>query len=461
MLSSRTLLSLCVLIATVTAAAPATELNDDNFDSLVLAKQKELWLVMFYAPWCGHCKHLKPVFDKAAPKARSYGMRLGKMDATANSIVPKRYEVKGYPTLLYYRKNKHQKYKAGRSAEGFVEFAKIMKKPAVVQVSNLHSLQAINKKRPVAFFLGQPTVKKTTSTSLYKLFEAAAFTLQDQFLHIGFASHASNQDEIVRADTKSPFPKDQSYIVRLEKDEEPRYYPFDDENFSIDDLTVEKLIDWIEYERHQIFTPLTKENFYLTSHSKQNAHLVVSIVNTDDAKETHRVISATHALARAARPPTNHIYSTSDSMDGDISKPNFLYGWLDGVEYSDFMEQYSIFGNTLPQVVVFDAPTEKHYHETDVSVPDGIEQFVKDVSNGLIYSKRQGFWGYIDMTLRLFYEFYPYSIGVVGVTCAMLIYVLVQCKRCICEECGDDDDDLEYYKMKEEAMAKAKKSKNE
>lgn len=114
-------------------------------------------------------------------------MRLGKMDATANSIVPKRYEVKGYPTLLYYRKNKHQKYKAGRSAEGFVEFAKIMKKPAVVQVSNLHSLQAINKKRPVAFFLGQPTVKKTTSTSLYKLFEAAAFTLQDQFLHIGFA----------------------------------------------------------------------------------------------------------------------------------------------------------------------------------------------------------------------------------------------------------------------------------
>ena len=195
---------------------------------------------------------------------------------------------------------------SGRIADSALE-------PAVVQVSNLHSLQAINKKRPVAFFLGQPTVKKTTSTSLYKLFEAAAFTLQDQFLHIGFASHASNQDEIVRADTKSPFPKDQSYIVRLEKDEEPRYYPFDDENFSIDDLTVEKLIDWIEYERHQIFTPLTKENFYLTSHSKQNAHLVVSIVNTDDAKETHRVISATHALARAARPPTNHIYSTSDA----------------------------------------------------------------------------------------------------------------------------------------------------
>ena len=102
-------------------------------------------------------------------------------------------------------------------------------------------------------------------------------------------------------------------------------------------------------------------------------------------------------------------------------------------------------------MVVFDAPTERHYHERDVSVPDGIEQFVKDVAAQKIYSKRQGFWGYLDASVRLFDESYPYSIGIVGSLVLMLLFCLVQCKRCICEECCGDDDDEQYeYKMKKD-----------
>ena len=41
------------------------QLNQDNFEKEVL-KSKDLWLILFYAPWCGHCKRFHPEYEKAA-----------------------------------------------------------------------------------------------------------------------------------------------------------------------------------------------------------------------------------------------------------------------------------------------------------------------------------------------------------------------------------------------------------
>jgi len=37
-------------------------LTDDNFDSIVYGS-KDIWLIEFYAPWCGHCKQLQPEWN--------------------------------------------------------------------------------------------------------------------------------------------------------------------------------------------------------------------------------------------------------------------------------------------------------------------------------------------------------------------------------------------------------------
>ena len=40
-------------------------LTDENFEEAVI-KSNDLWLVEFYAPWCGHCKTLEPEWDIAS-----------------------------------------------------------------------------------------------------------------------------------------------------------------------------------------------------------------------------------------------------------------------------------------------------------------------------------------------------------------------------------------------------------
>lgn len=95
-----------------------------NFDEIVNDESKDV-LIEFYAPWCGHCKKLVPIYDELAEKLKGESeITIAKMDATANDV-PSLFNVRGFPTIFFVpkgdKKNPKQ-YNGGREVADFLTY---------------------------------------------------------------------------------------------------------------------------------------------------------------------------------------------------------------------------------------------------------------------------------------------------------------------------------------------------
>lgn len=77
-----------------------------NFDEVALDKSKDV-LVEFYAPWCGHCKQLAPIYDQLAEKFQdSKEIVIAKIDSTANEL--EHTKINSFPTIKLYKKESNE-----------------------------------------------------------------------------------------------------------------------------------------------------------------------------------------------------------------------------------------------------------------------------------------------------------------------------------------------------------------
>jgi len=79
-----------------------TTLVGKTWDQVVKDTNKDV-LVKYYAPWCGHCKALAPVWDELAKDVEAAeDLVIAKFDSTTNEVAG--LEIRGYPTLKFYPK---------------------------------------------------------------------------------------------------------------------------------------------------------------------------------------------------------------------------------------------------------------------------------------------------------------------------------------------------------------------
>jgi len=103
---------------------PVTIVVGKNFDDVVINSGNDVF-IEFYAPWCGHCKRLTPVWEELGEALREVDtVTIAKMDATANEH--EKLDVSGFPTIKLYKASGGEPltYEGSRTLDGFLEYLK-------------------------------------------------------------------------------------------------------------------------------------------------------------------------------------------------------------------------------------------------------------------------------------------------------------------------------------------------
>lgn len=123
------------LLFTLSTLASAIELTPDTWDEQTAGKTV---FVKFFAPWCGHCKKMKPTWDELmAEYEGSETVLVADVDCiNSGKELCTTHGVQGFPTIKHGSATSLQDYKGGRTADELRTFASGLKPPC-----NVHTLE--------------------------------------------------------------------------------------------------------------------------------------------------------------------------------------------------------------------------------------------------------------------------------------------------------------------------------
>ncbi|KAJ3202265.1 hypothetical protein HK099_001904 [Clydaea vesicula] len=114
-----------LLVFLIKGEGNVISLSDSDFDDVMDGSLPSL--VEFYAPWCGHCKTLAPIYEELGDAFQHVKDKVNiiKVDADSNKAIGQRFGVNGFPTLKWFPKGEKKNpvdYAGGRDLESLSKF---------------------------------------------------------------------------------------------------------------------------------------------------------------------------------------------------------------------------------------------------------------------------------------------------------------------------------------------------
>jgi protein disulfide-isomerase len=370
-------------------------LTSKTFDTYVTSDNANtLWLLKFYAPWCGHCKVLSPILDTAASHLAGK-LSIGKIDCTVEKELCKsRFDVRGYPTLKYYRDGEFVDYPLGRDLESILSFGEKMSQSPVKIIKDVSKIydELVGGNTAVAYVVYDPKEKTTTeeeessntssgidasgsatneekeatkfiqSTERTRVFSTVARKYQAHGSFGLISPHIDRADiaQILQVGENNKIPTTTGFIARIEEDVPTKF-------LTGDIINTEAFTEFIRATNIAIMTELGGHNFRYAS--RRGKPLAIGVYNPEEEMKTLKFRKEMKQYA----------------VSGQY-KDEYVFGTMDGKKWDKFLSQFGITKLGMPEVFILDVPERTYWQDSSLlSVAD----FIKAVKDGEIESKLQ------------------------------------------------------------------------
>jgi len=371
------------------ASASVVEINDSEEFKATVVKE-ELWLVKFYAPWCGHCKRLAPILDEVAEATSPEIARFAKVDCDAQKSryvnLCSEHGVKGFPVVKVMHEGLSWEYRGPRTKDGLTALVERMRNPAIRNLGSTADLDdAMAKSAEAAKLSGTPVVffGSTDGNKDDSAFASAARMLQhkDTFVTSAAPAVLATVSRGGEPGMKPPF------VARLEIGEAPRILAGEKAN------SVEAISAFIERERLPTLSLIDQHNFYdLSSAGKPLAMLYAH--TTEEA--TEELKARMRALAR-----------------DEGLRTKLVFALLDGEEHAEHVTQaYSIpAGSKEPRLIGLQRTGGYRQFAlsatADCESAEAMSAYLKRMAAGDVDFEYEGLWGAPDRYWRVAKGYVP------------------------------------------------------
>ncbi|KHN72778.1 Protein disulfide-isomerase TMX3 [Toxocara canis] len=307
------------------------ELND----KFLQVKQEGMWFVEFYAPWCAHCKRLMPIWEHVghALADRSSLVKVAKLDCTRYTTAASALNIRGYPTIIFFRNGQEMVYEGERKKEAMLDFAIKAAGPVVGVIESTAQISQLRHSTKEPFFVFVGWTDEMETLPLYIEYKSVADRLF-------FASSFHR----VRGEL---LPQ----TVQLEHT--PSVIVFKDDTFAI--FNPERggnLSDWIAAERWSLMPLITANNVKDVGATRL---LVLSVINMIERRNMSTLVGRFNSMMMKA---------ASTVRAEERLSSIYQFGWLDGNEMANSIVLGTV---NQPEVLVFNVSSYEYYLSGDAS----------------------------------------------------------------------------------------------